>query len=144
MKVSEALLLVWGCALAGSAGALAESTGGSQAVIIDTDIFGDVDDVGALTVANTLQNCGLADVKGIAINTHSKYGALAANVRFIICKHSRRNPDSFLIERLSVLILGTGIFQLLPYGRSLMRLTLIMGVSCMVSEFCDGHVLTLQ
>ncbi|KAJ5619712.1 hypothetical protein N7510_003696 [Penicillium lagena] len=79
MKVSEALFHLWWCTLAGSMGVLAETAGGSQPVIIDTDIFGDVDDVGALTVANTLQNCGLADVRGIAINTHSKYGALAAN-----------------------------------------------------------------
>lgn len=144
MKVSEVLLHLWWYALAGSAGALAKSTGGSQPVIIDTDIFGDVDDVGALTVANTLQNCGLADVRGIAIDTHSKYGALAANVRFITCDRSCRDPNSFLIERLSVLILGTEIFQLLPYGHSLMRLFLTMGVSCMVCEFCDGHVFTLQ
>ncbi|KAJ6157742.1 hypothetical protein N7470_005334 [Penicillium chermesinum] len=34
---------------------------------------------GALTVANVLQNCGLAAIKGIAINTPSKYGALAAS-----------------------------------------------------------------
>lgn len=144
MKVSEVLLHLWWCALAGSASALAESTGGSQPVIIDTDIFGDVDDVGALTVANTLQNCGLADVKGIAINTHSKYGALAANVRFITCDHSCRDPNLFLIKRLSVLISGMGIFQLLPYGRSLMRLGLTMGVSCMVCGFCGDQVLTLQ
>lgn len=53
---------------------------GPQAVIIDTDIFSDVDDVGALAIANVLQNCGLADLRGVAINTHSKYGALAASV----------------------------------------------------------------
>lgn len=50
-----------------------------KAIIIDTDIFGDVDDVGALAIANLLQNCGLADIRGVAINTHSKYGALAAS-----------------------------------------------------------------
>ena len=57
------------------------SRGAGQPIIIDTDLFGDVDDVGALTIANVLHNCGLADVKGIAINTHSKYGAPAASVR---------------------------------------------------------------
>jgi hypothetical protein len=51
-----------------------------QPILIDTDIMSDVDDVGALTVANVLHNCGLADLRGVAINTHSKYGALAANV----------------------------------------------------------------
>lgn len=55
--------------------------GSGQPVIIDTDLFGDVDDVGALTIANVLHNCGLADLKGIAINTQSQYGAPAASVR---------------------------------------------------------------
>lgn len=50
-----------------------------QAIIIDTDMFGDVDDVGAVSVANILHNCGLADVKGIVVDTPSKYGALATN-----------------------------------------------------------------
>ncbi|KAI0837552.1 nucleoside hydrolase [Hypoxylon sp. FL0890] len=49
-------------------------------IIIDTDIFSDVDDVGSLAVANVLHSYGLADVRGVAINTHSKYGALAASV----------------------------------------------------------------
>jgi len=53
----------------------------SQApIIIDTDIMTDVDDVGALAVANVLQNCGLADIHGIAINTNSQYGSLATSV----------------------------------------------------------------
>ena len=52
-----------------------------QPIILDTDIMSDVDDVGALAVANVLHNCGLADLRGVAINTHSKYGATAANVR---------------------------------------------------------------
>lgn len=60
--------------------AISASTPHKQPIIIDTDIFGDVDDIGALAVANVLQNCGLAEIKGIAIDTHSKYGALAANV----------------------------------------------------------------
>ncbi|OTA64110.1 nucleoside hydrolase [Hypoxylon sp. EC38] len=49
-------------------------------IIIDTDIFSDVDDVGSLAVANVLHNYGLADLRGVAINTHSKYGALAVSV----------------------------------------------------------------
>lgn len=53
---------------------------GGQPIIIDTDLFSDVDDVGALTIANVLHNCGLADLRGIVINTPSQYGALAASV----------------------------------------------------------------
>src|SRR6266566_9113762 len=49
-------------------------------IIIDTDLFSDVDDIGALAVANVLHNCGLADLRGVAINTNSRYGALAASV----------------------------------------------------------------
>lgn len=52
----------------------------TQAILIDTDIFGDVDDVGALYVANILHNCGLADLRGVAVNTNSQYGALAVSV----------------------------------------------------------------
>lgn len=53
-----------------------------QPIIIDTDLFGDVDDIGALAIANVLQNCGLADLKGVIINTPSEHGAPAASVRF--------------------------------------------------------------
>ncbi|KAI1409004.1 nucleoside hydrolase [Hypoxylon sp. FL1857] len=52
----------------------------SKSIIIDTDIFSDVDDVGSLAIANVLHNYGLVDLRGVAINTHSKYGALAASV----------------------------------------------------------------
>ena len=55
----------------------------ARPILIDTDIMSDVDDVGAITIANVLNNCGLADLLGIAINTHSKYGSLAANVRYV-------------------------------------------------------------
>ena len=51
-----------------------------QPIIIDTDLMTDVDDIGALAIANVLHNCGLADLRGIAINTQSKYGAAAASV----------------------------------------------------------------
>lgn len=53
-----------------------------KAIIVDTDIFSDVDDVGALAVANALHNCGYADLRAVMINTGSRYGALAASVRY--------------------------------------------------------------
>jgi hypothetical protein len=49
-------------------------------IIIDTDIFSDVDDIGAIAVANTLHNCGIVDLRAVVINTPSEYGALAASV----------------------------------------------------------------
>ena len=49
-------------------------------IIIDTDIFSDVDDIGAIAVANTLHNCGIVDLRAVIINTPSEYGALAASV----------------------------------------------------------------
>ncbi|KAI2619269.1 nucleoside hydrolase [Hypoxylon sp. NC1633] len=49
-------------------------------ILIDTDIFSDVDDVGSLAIANLLHNCGLADLRGVLVNTHSNYGALAVSV----------------------------------------------------------------
>ncbi|KAI1759824.1 nucleoside hydrolase [Hypoxylon sp. FL1150] len=49
-------------------------------IVIDTDIFSDVDDVGALAIANGLHNYGVADLRGVIIDTHSKYGAMAASV----------------------------------------------------------------
>ena len=48
-------------------------------VIIDTDLYADVDDVGALAIANILHNCGLCDLRGVAINTRPQYGALAVS-----------------------------------------------------------------
>ena len=60
---------------------IASTSSHAQAILIDTDIMSDVDDVGAIAVANVLHNCGLADLRGITINTHSKYGALASEVR---------------------------------------------------------------
>ena len=76
-RASVALL----CTALKACNAAAKSSDYAQPIMIDTDIMSDVDDVGALTVANVLHNCGLADLRGIAINTHSKYGALAASVR---------------------------------------------------------------
>lgn len=52
-------------------------------IIIDTDIFSDVDDIGAIAVANTLHNCGKLELRAVIINTPSEYGALAASVRIL-------------------------------------------------------------
>lgn len=52
----------------------------SKPIVIDTDIFSDVDDVGSLAIANVLHTSGLADLRGVIINTQSKYGALATSV----------------------------------------------------------------
>ena len=59
---------------------VAQALASPQPIIIDTDLFGDVDDIGALAIANVLQNCGLADLKGVIINTPSEHGAPAASV----------------------------------------------------------------
>lgn len=64
-----------------SATAKCLSTGLSpKPIIIDTDIFSDVDDIGAIAVANTLHSCGVVDLRAVIINTQSEYGALAASV----------------------------------------------------------------
>ncbi|PTB68382.1 nucleoside hydrolase [Trichoderma citrinoviride] len=60
-------------------GAAGEPVNSRQPIIIDTDLFSDVDDVGALAVANVLHSCGLADLKGVVLNTPSNYGPLAAS-----------------------------------------------------------------
>lgn len=62
------------------AAAVAAANGG-RPIFIDTDLMTDVDDAGALAVASVLHNCGFADLRGVAINTRSKYGAIAASVR---------------------------------------------------------------
>nr|OQO17858.1 hypothetical protein B0A51_13780 [Rachicladosporium sp. CCFEE 5018] len=49
-------------------------------IIIDTDIYSDVDDLGALAIANVLSNFGLAELKGVVISTGSEYGALTVDV----------------------------------------------------------------
>lgn len=78
MLLKEAISLVLA---ASSASALANASNGAQPIIIDTDLMTDVDDVGALAVANVLHNCGLTDLRGVTLNTRSRYGALAASVR---------------------------------------------------------------
>lgn len=82
----------------------------TQAIIIDTDIFGDVDDVGALYVANILHNCGLADLRGVAVNTNSQYGALAVSVSNSIPQSSRAKL-TYSIGSQSVHILEIVKFQ---------------------------------
>jgi hypothetical protein len=52
----------------------------SKAIIVDTDIYSDVDDVGALAVANVMHNCGYAKLVGVATSTQSKYGVMAIDV----------------------------------------------------------------
>lgn len=91
-----------------SINAVAISSYGRPAMI-DTDIMSDVDDVGALAVANVLHNCGLADLRGIAINSHSKYGALAASVRQGQHGLMKRSPAD--LNRQYVLISRTATFQ---------------------------------
>ena len=76
-------LLIFGSIVAFTVAAFTKNHS-RQPIIIDTDIFSDCDDVGALALANVLHNCGLADLRGIAINTPSKYGALAASVRLLV------------------------------------------------------------
>ncbi|KAL7624640.1 hypothetical protein AAE478_006209 [Parahypoxylon ruwenzoriense] len=78
MILSRLIIALWAFPL--STSATSNSNRRAKPIIIDTDIFSDVDDIGSLAVANVLHNCGLADLRGVAINTNSKYGALAASV----------------------------------------------------------------
>ncbi|KAI1498832.1 nucleoside hydrolase [Biscogniauxia marginata] len=78
MKLGRAFLILLAFALPNSASRIASRRG--KPIVIDTDIFSDVDDVGALAVANVLHNRGFADIRGVLINTPSKYGALATSV----------------------------------------------------------------
>jgi hypothetical protein len=48
-------------------------------LIIDTDIFADVDDVGALAIANAAHRAGDAHLVGVVVNTPSRWGAPAAS-----------------------------------------------------------------
>jgi hypothetical protein len=63
-------------------------------IIIDTDIFSDVDDIGAIAVANTLHNCGIVDLRAVIINTPSEYGALAASVSTLLSTTKKEAPGS--------------------------------------------------
>ena len=83
MRVEIATLLLLSSTLLYTA----EAQSSPQAIIIDTDLFGDVDDVGALAIANVLHNCGLAELKGVIVNTPSHFGAPAASVSVQALRH---------------------------------------------------------
>ncbi|KAL7920776.1 Inosine/uridine-preferring nucleoside hydrolase domain-containing protein [Trichoderma austrokoningii] len=79
MAVYSLPLAILLSAIFGLTGAATPSPKRGQPIIIDTDLFSDVDDVGALTIANVLHNCGLADLRGVVINSPSYYGALGVS-----------------------------------------------------------------
>ena len=60
---------------------LAALANARKKLIIDTDIFSAVDDVGALAIANVFHNAGDAEIVGVMVNTPSKWGPLAVSVR---------------------------------------------------------------
>lgn len=64
-------------ALPTAAAALHESTAGPTRLIVDTDVFSDADDVGALATAFALQNAGEARVLAIGVNTRIDRPAVA-------------------------------------------------------------------
>ena len=61
--------------------ALAALANAQKRLIIDTDIFSAVDDVGALSIANVFHNAGDVEILGVMVNTPSKWGPLAVTVR---------------------------------------------------------------
>ena len=63
-------------------------------LLIDTDIFSAVDDVGALAIANVFHNSGDVEVVGVMVNTPSKWGPLAVSV----CPSPTYSPFSGLIS----------------------------------------------
>ncbi|KEZ43687.1 hypothetical protein SAPIO_CDS4306 [Scedosporium apiospermum] len=78
MNLRQIALTLW--ALCPSLTPDAPASNHRKKIIIDTDLFSDVDDVGSLAIANVLHNCHVAGLAGVIINTPSKYGALAASV----------------------------------------------------------------
>lgn len=46
-------------------------------LVIETDIFDDVDDVGALVIAHALADEGSVEIAGVCVNTPSRWGGLA-------------------------------------------------------------------
>ncbi len=62
-------------------GEAAHATGSAASVhlIIDTDMFSDVDDAGALAIANDAVGTGRVQLLGVMIDTPSKWGAPAAD-----------------------------------------------------------------
>ncbi|HEV7468622.1 MAG TPA: nucleoside hydrolase [Pseudonocardia sp.] len=63
---------------AGPAGA-APPTGAPVRLIVDTDLFSDADDAGALAVAHALQDQGGVRLLGVMVNSRSRWGAPAVD-----------------------------------------------------------------
>jgi hypothetical protein len=59
--------------------AAAPSTGAPVPLIIDTDLFTNADDAGALAVANALQDQGAVRLLGVMVDTPSRWGAPAVD-----------------------------------------------------------------
>ncbi len=53
---------------------------GSPNILVDTDIQGDVDDVGALAILNAMVDNGEANFLGVVVNTPSRWGAPCVGV----------------------------------------------------------------
>ncbi|KAL3424039.1 inosine uridine-preferring nucleoside hydrolase [Phlyctema vagabunda] len=73
---SRRMLLTWGLATLSLSSLVASKHNHTTNLIIDTDIFSDVDDAGALLLASTLKNVNLL---GVNVNYPSSYSALAAS-----------------------------------------------------------------
>jgi inosine-uridine nucleoside N-ribohydrolase len=56
------------------------ATASASGLVIDTDILGDVDDVGAIAIANAMADNGETELLAIVANTHSRYSAPCAGV----------------------------------------------------------------
>ncbi len=65
--------------LSSSGAATAAGSGGAVPVMVDTDIFSDADDVGALATAFGLQLKGEANVIAVGVNTRTSRPAVATN-----------------------------------------------------------------
>jgi hypothetical protein len=62
-----------------SGGSTAAEASGPIRLIIDTDIFTNADDVGALAIANTLQDEGAVRLLGVMVSSPSRWGAGAVD-----------------------------------------------------------------
>ena len=56
---------------------------GKQPIILslyylDSDIFSDIDGIGSLAVPHVLHNHGIANLRGVLVNTRSQHGAAVA------------------------------------------------------------------
>lgn len=59
--------------------ASADATRQPVRLIVDTDMFSDVDDAGALALANAFADAGEARLLAVMVNTPSRWGAPAAD-----------------------------------------------------------------